>query len=97
MSVAFKMSDPERLLNNRDLMRQIVVAWVVAVWAVAIGVFLHVFHEPIGDGQAVLRQYELPVSSAAESGDLAIPRGTAWLRAQSGSSTAPDPLPEHQQ
>jgi hypothetical protein len=40
------MADPERPLNNSDLIRRLVVAWVVAVWAVAIGVFLLVFHEP---------------------------------------------------
>jgi hypothetical protein len=45
------MADPERPLNNSDLIRRLVFGWVGVVWAVAIGVFLLVFRKPLTDEQ----------------------------------------------
>jgi hypothetical protein len=91
------MTDPERPLNNGSLMRRVVVAWVVAVWAVAIGIFLHVFHEPSLDDHTMPQRYELSGSGTAEW-DTTFLSGVApyWMPPQSGSSAAPDPLPAHQ-
>jgi hypothetical protein len=43
------MADPERPLDNSDLIRRLVIAWVIAVWAVAIGAFFLAFHRPLTD------------------------------------------------
>jgi hypothetical protein len=89
------MTDPERPLDDSNFIRRVLVAWVVAVWAVAIGAFLLVFHQPGGDERMVPRQYESPIAGAAErDGDRLIRRGTEEVRPQSGSSTAPETLPD---
>jgi hypothetical protein len=89
------MTDPERPLSDSNFIRRVLVAWVVAVWAVAIGAFLLVFHQPGGDERMVPRQYESPGAGAAEwNGDPLVRRGTEEVLPQSGSSTAPETLPD---
>jgi hypothetical protein len=73
----------------------LLVAWVVAVWAVAIGAFLLVFHQPGGDDRLMSGRYESPVAGAAGwDGDPLVRRGTRAVLTQSGSSTAPETLPD---
>jgi len=87
------MTDPERPLDDSNFIRRVLVAWVVAVWAVAIGAFLLVFHQPGGDERMVPRRYEAPVAGAAErDGDPLVRRGTEEVLRQSGSSTARETL-----
>ena len=87
------MTDPERPLSDGNFIRRVLVAWVVAVWAVAIGAFLLVFHQPGGDERMVPRQYESPVAGAAErDGDPLLRRGTEEVLPQSGSSIARETL-----
>jgi hypothetical protein len=89
------MTDPERPLDDSNFVRRVLVAWVVAVWAVAIGAFLLVFHQPGGDDRMAQRRYESPVAGAAEwGGDPSVHRGTGGVLPQSGSSTAPETLPD---
>ena len=91
------MTDPELPLNNRNLIRQVLVAWVVAVWAVAIGAFLLVFHEPRPDDRMVPRWHKPPVAGAEEwDENLSVRHGAGWALPQSGSSSAPDASPERQ-
>jgi hypothetical protein len=88
------MTDPELPLGNGNFIRRVLVAWVVAVWAVAIGAFLLVFHQPGGDDRIVQRRHEPPVAGAAErDGDPLVRRGAAGVLPQSGSSIAPETLP----
>ena len=87
------MTDPERPLIN--LIRQVVVAWVVAVWAVAIAAFFLVFHEPLTEDRRVPRWHQPPAADAVERDDgLVVRRGPDWVLPQSGSSTAPEALSE---
>jgi hypothetical protein len=73
----------------------VLVAWVVAVWAVAIGGFLLVFHQPGGDDRMVSRRYEPPVAGAAGwDGDPLVRCGIRGVLPQSGSSTVPGTLPD---
>ena len=89
------MTDPERPLSDSNFIRRVLVAWVVAVWAVAIGAFLLVFHQPGGDGRMAPRRYEAPVAGAAGwDGDPLVRRGTGGALPQSGSSTAPKTPPD---
>ena len=89
------MTAPEHPLDDSNFVRRLLVAWVVAVWAVAIGVFLLVFHQPGGDDRMVPRQYESPVAGAAGwDGDPLVRRGIGEVLPQSGSSTAPETLPD---
>ena len=89
------MTDPERPLDDSNFIRRVLVAWVVAVWAVAIGAFLLVFHQPDGDDRMAPRQYESPVAGAAgRDGDPSVRRGIGEVLPQSGSSTAPETLPD---
>jgi hypothetical protein len=70
------------------------VAWVVAVWAVAIVAFVLVFHQPGGVGRMVPRQYEPPIADAAEwDADPSVRLGAGGALPQPGSSTAPETLP----
>jgi hypothetical protein len=89
------MTDPERPLDDSNFLRRVLVAWVVAVWAVAIAAFLLVFHQPGGYDRMAPRQYESPVAGAAQWGDdPSVRRGTEGVFPQSGSSTAPEALPD---
>jgi hypothetical protein len=88
------MTDPERSLSDSNFIRRVVVAWVVGVWAVAIGAFLLVFHQPGGDDRMLPHRYEPPVAGAAEWGDdPLVPHGTGGVLPKSGSSTARQMLP----
>jgi hypothetical protein len=88
------MTDPECPVDDSSFIRRVLVAWVVAVWAVAIGAFLLVFHQPSGDDRMVSRRYESPVAGAAgRDGDPLVRRGIGEVLPQSGSSTAPQTLP----
>jgi hypothetical protein len=88
------MTDPERPLDDSNFIRRMLVAWVVAVWAVAIGAFLLVFHQPGGDDRMVSRRYESPVAAAAGwDGNPSVRRGIGEVLPQSGSSTAAGTLP----
>jgi hypothetical protein len=86
------MTDSEGLPNNIYLIRQVLLAaWLVAVWAVAIGIFLLVFHEQGGDEIAMPRRYESPVVGTEERhDDLSVRYGTGWVLPQSGSTTTPN-------
>jgi hypothetical protein len=88
------MTDPELPLRNGNFIRRVLVAWVVAVWAVAIGAFLLVLHQPGGDDRMLSRRYQSPVAGAAGwDGDPLVRRGFGRMLPQSGSSTAPETLP----
>jgi hypothetical protein len=89
------MTAPERPLDDSNFVRRLLVAWVVAVWAVAIGAFLLVFHQPGGDDRMVSRRYESPVAGAAGwDGDPLVRGGIGGVLPQSGSSTAAETLPD---
>jgi hypothetical protein len=89
------MTDPELMPNNSNLMRQVVVAWVVAVWAVAIAAFFLVFHESHTEDRMVPRWHQPPAAGAVERDDgLVVRHGLDWVLPRSGSSTAPEALPE---
>ena len=88
------MTDPERPLDDSNFIRRALVAWVVAVWAVAIGAFLLVFHQPGGDDRLLSGRYESPVAGAAEwDSDPLVRHGIRAVLPQSGSSIAPEALP----
>jgi hypothetical protein len=88
------MADPEHPLNS-DLIRRAVVAWVVAIWAVAIAAFLLVFHAPLTEGYMAPQWHQPPVAGAEAWGDrISVRRGTEEVLPQSGSSTAPETLPD---
>ena len=88
------MTAPERPLDDSNFVRRLLVAWVVAVWAVAIGAFLLVLHQPGGDDRMLSRRYQSPVAGAAGwDGDPLVRRGFGRMLPQSGSSTAPETLP----
>ena len=90
------MADPEHPLNS-DLIRRAVVAWVVAIWAVAIGAFLLVFHAPRTEEYMAPQWHQPPFAGAEAWGDrISIQRGTGRLLPESGSSIAPDASPERQ-
>jgi hypothetical protein len=90
------MTDPELMTSNRNPMRQVVVAWVVAVWAVAIGIFLLALHDPNTDDRMVPRAFGPPAASAEQSDDGVFVRNRIdWVPVQSGSSTPPDTPPKH--
>lgn len=91
------MTDPEPPIDNSNFIRRVLVAWVVAVWAVAIGAFLLVFHQP-GVDRMTPRRNESPVAGAAGwDGDPLVRRGIGGVLPQSGSSTAsPGTLPDQQ-
>jgi histidine kinase/DNA gyrase B/HSP90-like ATPase len=88
------MTDPERPIDDSNFIRRLLVAWVVAVWAIAIGAFLLVFHQPGGDDRMVSRRYESPVAGGVEWGsDPLVRRGTEEALPQSGSSTVAETPP----
>jgi hypothetical protein len=88
------MTDPERPLDDNNFIRRVLVAWVVAVWAVAIGAFLLVLHQPGEDDRMVSRRYESPVAGAAGwDGDPLVRHGIGEVLPQSGSTTTPEALP----
>jgi hypothetical protein len=88
------MTAPENPLDDSNFVRRLLVAWVVAVWAVAIGAFLLVFHQPGGDDRMVSGRHESPVTGAAGwDRDPLVRRGIGVVLPQSGSSTAPETLP----
>jgi hypothetical protein len=88
------MTDSERPLSNSNFIRRVLVAWVVAVCAVAIGAFLLAFHQPGADDRMVPRGYEPPIAGAPEwDDDPLVRRSTGRVFPQSGSSTAPETLP----
>jgi hypothetical protein len=89
------MTDPERPLSDSNFIRRVLVAWVVAVWAVAIGAFLLAFHQPGGDDRMTPWRYEAPVAGAAKwDDDPLVRRSTGRVFPQSGSSTAPETPPD---
>jgi len=89
------MTEPEHQLRNSTLVRRVLVAWVVAVRAVAIGAFLLVFHEPSSEEHMVPRWNKPPVAGAEEwDDDLSVPHSTGRMLPQSGSSTAPSIPPD---
>jgi hypothetical protein len=91
------MTDPELPLRNGNFIRRVLVVWVVAVWAVAIGAFLLVLHQPGGDDRMARQQYEPPVAGVTEwDDDPLVQRGTGPVVPQSGSSTAPETIPDQQ-
>ncbi len=88
------MTDPECPIDDSNFIRRLLVAWVVAVWAIAIGAFLLVFHQPGGDDRMVSRRYESPVAGGVEWGsDPLVRRGTEEALPQSGSSTVVETPP----
>jgi len=88
------MADPEHPLNS-DLIRRAVVAWVVAIWAVAIGAFLLVFHAPRTEEHMAPQWHQPPFAGAEARGDrISVRRDTEEVLPQSGSSTAPETLPD---
>ena len=90
------MADPERPLNSNSI-RRAVVAWVVAIWAIAIGAFLLVFREPRTEEYMVPQWHQPPFAGAEAWGDgISVLRGTSRLLPESGSSIAPDASPERQ-
>ena len=87
------MTDAERPLDDSNFIRRVLVAWVVAVWAVAIGTFLLVFDQPGSDDRMAPRPNEPPVAGATEwDGNQLVRRGTGATLPRSGSSTAPETL-----
>jgi hypothetical protein len=90
------MTDPERTPNDSNFMRQVVVAWVVAAWAVAIGAFLLALHQPNSDDRMAPRAFGSPAAAARPEDGVFVRNRIGWVRQQSGSSTAPDTLPERQ-
>jgi hypothetical protein len=88
------MIEPERPAVSSNLIRQVLVAWVVAVWAVAIAAFFLVFHEPRTEDRMVPRWHKPPAADVERDDGLVVRRGPDWVLPQSGSSTAPEALPE---
>ena len=86
------MADPEHPLNS-DLIRRAVVAWVVAIWAVAIGAFLLVLHAPRTE-EYMAPQWHQPPFAEAWGDRISVRRSTEEGLPQSGSSTAPETLPD---
>jgi hypothetical protein len=88
------MTDPECPVDDSGFTRRLLVAWVVAVWAVAIGAFLLVLHQPGEDDRMVSQRYQSPVAGGAGwDGDPLVRHGIGEVLPQSGSSTAPETLP----
>jgi hypothetical protein len=88
------MTEPERPADRSNLIRQVLVAWIVAAWAVAIAAFFLVFHEPRTEDRMVPRWHKPPAADAVERDDgLVVRRGPDWVLPQSGI-TAPEALPE---
>jgi hypothetical protein len=89
------MTEPERPVDSSNLIRQVLVAWVVAVWAVAIAASFLVFHESHTEDRMVPRWHQPPAAGAVERDDgLVVRHGPDWVLPRSGSSTAPEALPE---
>ena len=88
------MTEPERPAVSSNLIRQVLVAWVVAVWAVAIAAFFLVFHEPLSEDRMVPRWHQPSDADVERDDGLVVRRGPDWVLLQSGSSTAPEALPE---
>jgi hypothetical protein len=83
-------------MKNRGFSHEVLAAWVVASVAVAIGLSLLALHEPQRDARVWPRAYGPPAIAAEPSDDGVFVRsGASWGPPQSGSSTAPDTLPEH--
>jgi len=91
------MIEPERRLNNNsNLIRLVLVLWVVAVWVVAIGTFLLAFHLPRTEDRMVSRWHEPPPSMRRAGRPPNCPARSWFGAPTSGSSTAPDMLSKRQ-
>ena len=93
-SFRFRMSDPERVLTKSDLMRQVVVAWFVAVWVVAIGAFVFALHDPNTDDRLVPRVIGSPPAAEQPEDRVFVRNRSGWAPSRSGSSTGPETLPD---
>jgi hypothetical protein len=80
-------------MKNRGFSHEVLAAWVVASVGVAIGLSLLALHQPQGEARVVLPVHEPPVIAGDDG--VFVRSGGSWRPPQSGSSTAPDTLPEH--
>jgi hypothetical protein len=92
-----RMTDRVPGPNNRRFAREVLAAWIVTLFVLAVGVLLLGLDRGGPSDRVVLRWHDRPAAAEEEWDDeRSAPRGRDWVVPQSGSSSAPDPLPEHQ-